>query len=89
MALRGHSKRILRHSMAHELLSKISNLSITTYNYKNTPRSTSALMAEDFVGAFDTGVIRESDGKRDDMYSIVRRRGRRCIGRSAGIDKED
>jgi hypothetical protein len=25
-------------------------------------------MAEDFVGAFDTGVIRESDGKRDDMY---------------------
>jgi polyhydroxyalkanoate synthesis regulator phasin len=25
-------------------------------------------VAEEFVGAFDTGVIRESDDQRDDMY---------------------
>ncbi len=51
-----------------ELLSKISNLSITTYNYKNSAEKHVGPVAEDFVGAFDTGVIRESDSKRDDMY---------------------
>jgi hypothetical protein len=51
-----------------ELLSKISNLSITTYNYINSTEKHFGPVAEDFVGAFDTGVIRESDGKRDDQY---------------------
>jgi hypothetical protein len=51
-----------------ELLSKISNLSIVSYNYKNSTEKHFGPMAEDFVGAFDTGVIREDDGKRDDMY---------------------
>ena len=51
-----------------ELLSKISNLSIVSYNYRNSTEKHFGPMAEDFVGAFDTGVIRESDGKRDDMY---------------------
>jgi hypothetical protein len=51
-----------------ELLSKIANLSITTYNYKNTTEKHVGPVAEEFVGAFDTGVIRETDGKRDDMY---------------------
>jgi hypothetical protein len=51
-----------------ELLSRISNLSIVSYNYKNSTEKHFGPMAEDFVGAFDTGVIRESDGKRDDMY---------------------
>ena len=51
-----------------ELLSKISNLSISSYNYKGTTEKHIGPMAEDFVGAFDTGVNRESDGKRDDKY---------------------
>jgi trimeric autotransporter adhesin len=51
-----------------ELLFKIANLSITTYNYKGTTEKHIGPVAEEFVGAFDTGVIRETDGKRDDMY---------------------
>jgi len=51
-----------------ELLRKISALSVTTYNYKGTTEKHVGPVAEEFVGAFDTGVIRESDGKRDDMY---------------------
>ena len=52
----------------NELLAKIANLSITSYNYKNSSEKHIGPMAEDFVGAFDTGVIRESDGQRDDQY---------------------
>jgi trimeric autotransporter adhesin len=52
----------------NQLLSKIANLSVTTYNYRGTTEKHIGPVAEDFVGAFDTGVIRESDGKRDDMY---------------------
>jgi trimeric autotransporter adhesin len=51
-----------------ELLRKISALSVTTYNYKGTTEKHIGPVAEEFVGAFDTGVIRESDGKRDDQY---------------------
>jgi trimeric autotransporter adhesin len=51
-----------------ELLSKIANLSITSYNYKNSTEKHVGPVAEEFVGAFDTGVIRESDGKRDNQY---------------------
>jgi hypothetical protein len=51
-----------------ELLSKISNLSVTTYNYKNSTEKHVGPVAEEFVGAFDVGVIRENDGKRDDQY---------------------
>jgi trimeric autotransporter adhesin len=51
-----------------ELLSKISNLSVTSYNYRGTTEKHIGPVAEEFVGAFDTGVIRETDGKRDDMY---------------------
>jgi hypothetical protein len=51
-----------------ELLRKISALSVTTYNYKNSTEKHIGPVAEEFVGAFDTGVIRESDGKRDDQY---------------------
>jgi hypothetical protein len=51
-----------------ELLKKISALSITTYNYKNSTEKHIGPVAEEFVDAFDTGVIRESDGKRDDQY---------------------
>jgi hypothetical protein len=51
-----------------ELLSKISNLSVTTYNYKNSQEKHVGPVAEEFVGAFDVGAIREEDGKRDDMY---------------------
>jgi hypothetical protein len=52
----------------NELLSKISSLSVTAYNYKNSTEKHIGPVAEEFVGAFDTGVLRESDGKRDDMY---------------------
>ncbi len=51
-----------------ELLSKISGLSLASYNYINSTEKHFGPVAEEFVGAFDTGVIRESDGKRDDMY---------------------
>ncbi len=51
-----------------ELLTKISNLSVTTYNYINSTEKHVGPVAEEFVGAFDTGVIREDDGKRDNMY---------------------
>jgi hypothetical protein len=51
-----------------ELLRKISALSVTTYNFKNSTEKHIGPVAEEFVGAFDTGVIRESDGKRDDQY---------------------
>jgi hypothetical protein len=51
-----------------ELLRKISNLSVTTWNYRNSTEKHVGPVAEEFVGAFDTGVIRESDSKRDDQY---------------------
>ncbi len=51
-----------------ELLSKISSLSLTSYNYINSTEKHFGPVAEEFVQAFDTGVIRESDGKRDNMY---------------------
>jgi hypothetical protein len=51
-----------------ELLSKISNLSVTTYNYINSTEKHVGPVAEEFVRAFDTGVIRENDGLRDDQY---------------------
>jgi trimeric autotransporter adhesin len=53
---------------SEELLSKIANLSVTTWNFKQSTEKHIGPVAEEFVGAFDTGVIRESDGKRDDMY---------------------
>jgi hypothetical protein len=51
-----------------ELLAKISNLSITSWNYKNTTEKHIGPVAEDFVGAFDVGVIRETDSQRDNQY---------------------
>jgi hypothetical protein len=51
-----------------ELLSKISNLSITTWNFRQSTEKHVGPVAEEFVGAFDTGVIREDDGQRDDKY---------------------
>jgi hypothetical protein len=52
----------------NELLSKVSNLSVTTYNYINSTEKHVGPVAEEFVEVFDVGVIRESDGKRDDQY---------------------
>ncbi len=52
----------------NDLLRKISTLSVTTYNFKGSTEKHVGPVAEEFVQAFDTGVIRESDGKRDDMY---------------------
>jgi hypothetical protein len=51
-----------------QLLSKIANLSVTTWNYKESSEKHVGPVAEEFVGAFDTGVIREHDGIRDDQY---------------------
>jgi hypothetical protein len=51
-----------------ELLSKISGISINAHNYANSTEKHIGPVAEEFVQAFDTGVIRDSDGKRDDMY---------------------
>lgn len=51
-----------------ELLDKISNLSVTSWNYKNSTERHIGPMAEDIVGAFDVGAIRESDGQRDNQY---------------------
>jgi hypothetical protein len=51
-----------------ELLNKISSLSIASWNYKNSSEKHISPNAEEFVGAFDVGVIRESDGKRDNQY---------------------
>jgi trimeric autotransporter adhesin len=53
---------------SEELLSKIANLSVTTWNFKQSTEKHVGPVAEDFVGAFDTGVIRESDGQRDNQY---------------------
>jgi hypothetical protein len=50
------------------LLSKIAGLSITSWNYKNTTEKHIGPVAEDFTEAFDTGVIREDNGKRENQY---------------------
>jgi trimeric autotransporter adhesin len=51
-----------------ELLRKISALSVTTYNYKGTAEKHVGPVAEEFSEAFDTGVIREDTGKRENQY---------------------
>jgi len=50
------------------LLSRISNMPIMSWKYKNTNERHVGPVAEDFVQAFDVGAICENDGKRDDKY---------------------
>jgi hypothetical protein len=54
------------------LLEKISSIEVPTWNYKGTDERHIGPMAEDFVEAFDVGVIRECDGLRDDHYLAAR-----------------
>ncbi|MCP4582299.1 MAG: hypothetical protein GY839_11855 [candidate division Zixibacteria bacterium] len=51
-----------------QLLSKISSLSVESWNYKDSDEKHIGPMAEGFVAAFDVGSIRESDGKRENQY---------------------
>ena len=52
----------------NELLRKISGIPIESWNYKGSTEKHIGPVAEDFVGVFDVGVIRERDGQRDDEY---------------------
>ena len=47
------------------LLDKINGLSVTTWNFKSSTEKHIGPVAEEFVAAFDVGVIREEDGLRD------------------------
>jgi hypothetical protein len=50
------------------LLSKISGLKVDSWNFKDSDEKHIGPVAEDFVAAFDVGIIRESDGQRDNQY---------------------
>ncbi len=52
---------------SQELLLKISNLSVEAWNFKDSEERHIGPMAEDFVSAFDVGVVKE-DGNRDNQY---------------------
>jgi hypothetical protein len=50
-----------------DLLSRIAAIPVTSWNYKQSSEKHIGPMAEDFVAAFDVGIVRESDGMRDDL----------------------
>ncbi|MCP4570643.1 MAG: hypothetical protein GY841_23920 [FCB group bacterium] len=52
---------------SEELMTKISDMSIESWNYKESDERHIGPVAEDFVGAFDVGTVRE-DGSRDNQY---------------------
>jgi hypothetical protein len=52
----------------NELMTKINELEITSWNYKDSEEKHIGPVAEDFVAAFDVGTIIESDGQRDNQY---------------------
>jgi len=51
-----------------QLLEKVSEMPIESWNYKGTDELHIGPVAEDFVGAFDVGAIREDDGLRENHY---------------------
>jgi len=57
-----------RPATGQDLLDKIANLPVDHYNFINSNETHIGPYAEDFVATFDVGVVRESDGKRDDQY---------------------
>jgi hypothetical protein len=61
---------------AEELLSKIRSLPVESWQFRNTDERHIGPVSEDFVGAFDVGVIRD-DGSRDNKYL--------CPGDVAGV----
>jgi hypothetical protein len=61
---------------AEELLSKIRSLPVESWQFRNTNERHIGPVSEDFVGAFDVGVIRD-DGSRDNKYL--------CPGDVAGV----
>jgi hypothetical protein len=50
-----------------ELMTNIANMPIQSWNYKGSDERHIGPVAEDFVGAFDVGTVRE-DGSRDNKY---------------------
>jgi hypothetical protein len=52
---------------SQELLEKISNLPVESWNFKNSEERHIGPVAEDFVSAFGVGTVRE-DGTRDSKY---------------------
>jgi hypothetical protein len=61
-------KENFRSLVSNELISKISNLEVSSWNYKDSDEKHIGPVAEDFVAAFDVGTIRKSDGQREDHY---------------------
>ena len=51
-----------------QLLSKISSLQVDSWIFKDSDEKHIGPVAEDFVAAFDVGIIRESDGQRENRY---------------------
>ena len=51
---------------SQELLTKISNLPVQAWQYKDSPERHIGPVSEDFVEAFDVGTVQ--DGRRDDKY---------------------
>jgi hypothetical protein len=51
-----------------DLLSKISNLNVESWNFIDSDERHIGPYAEEFVDAFNVGAIRESDGLREDHY---------------------
>ncbi|UCE65215.1 MAG: hypothetical protein JSU85_10080 [Candidatus Zixiibacteriota bacterium] len=51
-----------------DLLNKISNLNVESWNFIDSDERHIGPYAEEFVDAFDVGDIRESDGQREDHY---------------------
>jgi len=52
----------------HDLLERISSMPMEFWVYRNSDERHFGPMAEDFVAAFDVGIIRETDGQREDQY---------------------
>ena len=51
-----------------QLLEKISTLPVETWQYKDSDEQHIGPYAEDFVGAFDVGTVRDADGQRENKY---------------------
>jgi hypothetical protein len=52
----------------HDLLEKISSMPVQFWEYRDSDERHIGPVAEDFVSAFDVGIVRDSDGQREDHY---------------------
>ena len=61
-------KENFQHIDGRELIKTISNMRVEAWQYKDSEERHIGPVAEDFVAAFDVGVVREADGHREDKY---------------------